>query len=146
MASLVKTTTNETKQKINSQAQQSQIFKTLRTHLRVIGCLPFLDLPPWCKKGALQKFQFIVVLSILVLNSLSILHYFLFKASDFVEYINTAFSGSTGVLVLIQYSLFFWHKTKISQLFVKLDQIIAQCNIDYHEIFKEDLINKNFIF
>lgn len=117
-----------------SQAKELHIFNTLKTHLRVIGCLSFQNLPQWCSKMPLQKLQFMVMSSVLSLNVLFIFHYFLFKASNFGEYASTAFYSSMGVLLVSQHWLFFWHRIKVSQLIVKLEQIIEQSNKNLNEI------------
>lgn len=108
--------------KMDSQAKEFTAFETLRTfHLKFIGCLPFQNLPNWC-----QKLLFITIYIVLVSNAISIWYHLLFEATNFAEYVETTFGGTVGALILSQYCLFNWHKTEISQLLNKMDQIIAR--------------------
>lgn len=105
---------------MGSQTEELIAFKALKTfHLRIIGCLPFQNLPNWH-----QNVLFITNLTILVSNAFYIWYHLLFEAYNFAEYVETTFGGIVAALVLSQHCLFIWHRTKIAQLLNKMDRII----------------------
>lgn len=109
--------------------KKKDILKSIKFHLKMLGCLPFNNenWPKLCKKipqDIINSIQIGLIFLILILNLVSTFSYYIHEVKTFIDFSESVFWASRSILSLILYSLLIWYKPELVKFFDDLGEIV----------------------